>query len=189
MLQIIDRIIRMPASIFDGSADNSGCRRKPEGFRDDFRRVAKAVLQIGAHRQVRSCRDGRHVLHHPGTLDRVVTLPGGKGIPHAGRCQRLKTQLRQQTRGTDVPGIGNDESAVTLMECPEGSSLFSLCRHGDHLILQISRVLALFASLAPPMRPLIAGRAPEPAALTHQVYSALGWEISAARMLGLRGYP
>ena len=42
-------------------------------------------------------------------------LPSGESVARAGGGQRLKSQVRQQTCGADVPWIGNDEGAIALV--------------------------------------------------------------------------
>ena len=65
VLQAIDRAVRAAGSIFDRAADNSRSRRQPDGFGNNFRIVSKAILEIGADRQVGGRDDRRDMLHDP----------------------------------------------------------------------------------------------------------------------------
>src|ERR1700730_8419868 len=63
------------------------------------------------------------------TIQRVVSPPDGEGVAHAGSGQRLESQVRKQARSPGVPGIGNDESAIALMERAKDPSFFILRQH------------------------------------------------------------
>src|SRR5271167_2174295 len=119
-------MVHATGCIFDGTANNSRSRREPDGFGDDFGRVSKAILKIGADRQIRGGCNRRQVRHHLGTVDGVVLLPDGKGISGTGGGKRLIAEVRQQPRRANVPWIGNNERGITLVESAKGTSLVSL---------------------------------------------------------------
>src|SRR5258706_539801 len=64
--------------------------------------------------------------HHLFASDRVVPLADGKRIAGARRRQRLKAEVGQETGGTGIERIGDDERAIALMEGTEDSSLIGL---------------------------------------------------------------
>src|SRR5690348_18234778 len=68
------------------------------------------------------------MFHHSSSINCVVELTGRKCVSHAGGRQSLKAQARQQSRGAQIPRIGDDEGLVTLMKCPECLPFCKLCQ-------------------------------------------------------------
>src|ERR1700757_1328084 len=101
-------------------------RCESNGLRNRFRRISKSVLEIGAHRQICRLSDRRNVLHHLFAAHCAVRLSEREGITSAGGGQGFKSDLRQQTRRTDIPRIWNHESRVALVKRVELSALFVL---------------------------------------------------------------
>lgn len=133
--ELVDRCAGARRAILDRAADNPRGGGQPDGFRYRGRIVSEAVLEIGAHRQV-DCRcDVRQMPKHPVAAHREVALPDGKRVARARGGQRLEAQVRQQPGRSDVPGIGDDERVVQLVECPEGAPLLGLSLHVEILLL------------------------------------------------------
>jgi hypothetical protein len=83
------------------------------------------------------------MFHHAATVNSIVPLPDGEGIAHASGGQGFKAQMGQQAGGSDVPGIGNDKSAVALVEGAKGASFFSLRQQGLSPVLgDVQSILA-----------------------------------------------
>ena len=71
--------------------------------------VAKTVFQIGADRQIGRTRDFGKMHHHLRAADGVIRQATRKSIACAAGGERLEAGQREQPRGTDVPGIRDDE--------------------------------------------------------------------------------
>src|SRR5204863_10112564 len=110
-------------------ADKPGRRRKPDGFCDCFRIIPKAVLKIGAHRQIGGCDDCGDMLNHLVAANRIIPLPSGKLVSGAGSRQRIKAEVCKQPCRTNIPWIGNDKCACSLVKCPKSAPFLGLSSH------------------------------------------------------------
>ena len=80
------------------------------------------------------------MLEHGVAADTVVWLAGGKGITGTGGGQGLKTEMGEQARGARVPGIGDDECCIALVERAKDAGFFGLRGHDASLHCTRSRL-------------------------------------------------
>ena len=116
--------------VFDGATDEAGGGGEADGFGAFLRGVAEAVFEIGADGQINRGCDGGDVLHHGVTTDAVIGFAGGKGEAGGGSGERFKAEVGEEAGGAGVPGVGDDEGSVALVEGAEGASFVGLSRHG-----------------------------------------------------------
>src|SRR5215472_63785 len=140
MRQFVDWLPGIPCRIFDRATNAPRICCQGDGFGNRLGVVAKAVLQIGAYRQMGGRGDLRNVLQNLLTVQGVVQLSSGKSAAHAGCRQRFKAEMREQPRGTDVPRIRNDEGLWLLVERAKELPFFRL-----------TQLLRLFQHCAHPM--------------------------------------
>src|SRR5436853_853343 len=98
------------------------------------RRIPKTIFQIGAHRQVGRRDDISRMGHHKLASDRVVAPADRKRVTRACGREGLKPEMRQDSRGSYVPWIWNDEGARPFVQLTKRRAFFCL---GTHLCASI----------------------------------------------------
>lgn len=109
--------------ILDRAADEPDACRQRNRFGAGQGIFTKSVLQIGGHGQIGRTDDVAGILQYdvPRESRRRIPSANGKGKAGARRRQRLEAERREDSRRTCIPGIGDYESALTIMqgaECP-----------------------------------------------------------------------
>src|SRR5690606_8644995 len=79
--------------------------------------VALAMLQIGRDWQRCGGNDLAAMVYPLLERNPTIGQAAGEGVAGAGRCQCLETQRGEQLRRADIPGVGNDEGAFSLVKC------------------------------------------------------------------------
>ena len=136
-LEGVDRFVGARRRILDRAAGETGGRGEADGLGDRLRRVAEAVLQVGAHRQVGGADDRGHVRQHPLAADAVVALTGSECRAGAGRRQRLEAETGEQARRAEVPRIGNHERARARVQGAKRLRLLCCRAHQDCFSLMV----------------------------------------------------
>jgi hypothetical protein len=126
--QFVDRSAPITRRILDGAADEAGSGGEPDGFRNRFRRVGEAVLEIRGDRQMRRFHDGSGIGHGLVAGDRSLAVPPAEreGKTRARRRQRLEPKRREDASRPRIPGVWNDECAGPLVQSTESARLLAL---------------------------------------------------------------
>ena len=131
------------AVVLDRAASEGGRRCLFDCQRHILGVVAKAVLEIGAHREW--CRSGEQMSMRDGfvTSDLAIRASEARSMSGAGRCQRGEAERGEEPRRSDVPGIGEDE--LRFVKSAEGLSSI----HGGDLLDRGIRCVLCDPSVAP----------------------------------------
>jgi len=119
--------------VFDGAAGEARGCGKANGFRGAFRIVGVTIFQIGADGQIGGRGDGGGVSEHGVAAHGAVGLGDGESVSGAGGGQRFEAENFENAGRADVPGVGDEEGAVALVQRAEGGGFFWLRAHeGRH---------------------------------------------------------
>ena len=121
VIEIVKRLAQVARRILNGATHQSCLGGEPDGFSPRAGTIAKAALQIRRDWQVRGRHDEPRVSQRLVPCHPTIAPPQGSSTRAARSGQRWKSQPRQHSRRAAVPGVGDEESILRLVQRTKGT--------------------------------------------------------------------